>query len=103
MIAEANKVEISGVITELKPLRHTPAGIPVVEFRLRHVSERVEAGAKRKVEADIEALAFEAQARLVAAASLGRALTAEGFLSRKSRTSQKPVLHVTNIEFNEGH
>jgi len=97
----ANKVEISGVVTELKALRYTPAGVPVVEFRLRHESERTEAGAKRKVTAEIEAVAFEAQARLLAAGSLGRALTAEGFLCAKSRQSRKPVLHVTNIEFLE--
>ena len=103
MIEPTNRVEISGVITELKALRHTPAGIPVVEFRLRHASERAEAGARRKVEAEIEALAFEAQARLVAGAALGRALTAQGFLCAKSRTSKKPVLHATNIEFNEGN
>jgi primosomal replication protein N len=99
----ANKVEISGVITELKPLRHTPAGVPVVEFRLRHDSERAEAGARRKVEAEIEGLAFEAQARLLAGAALGRGLRAEGFLCAKSRRSKRPVLHVTNIEFVEGH
>jgi primosomal replication protein N len=98
----ANKVEISGVITELKPLRHTPA-VPVVEFRLRHDSERTEAGARRKVEAEIEGLAFEAQARLLAGAALGRGLKAEGFLCAKSRRSRRPVLHVTNIEFVEGH
>jgi primosomal replication protein N len=99
----ANKVEISGLITELKPLRHTPAGVPVVEFRLRHDSERAEAGARRKVEAEIEAVAFEAQARLLAGTALGRSLKAEGFLCAKSRRSKRPVLHVTNIEFVEGH
>ena len=102
MSVPANKVEISGVITELKSLRYTPAGVPVVEFRLRHDSERVEAGTARKVEAEIEALAFEAQARLLQAAGAGRALKAEGFLCAKSRRSKKPVLHVTNIEFVEG-
>jgi primosomal replication protein N len=99
----ANKVEISGVITEMKSLRYTPAGVPVVEFRLKHASERAEAGAQRKVEAEIEAVAFETQARLLSAAALGRTLKAEGFLCAKSRTSRKPVLHVTNIEFIEGN
>jgi primosomal replication protein N len=99
----ANRVEIAGVITELKALRYTPAGLPVVEFRLKHASERAEAGAQRKVEAEIEAVAFEAQARLLAAGALGRQLKAEGFLCAKSRTSRKPVLHVTNIEFIEGN
>ena len=98
----ANRVEISGVITGLDTLRHTPGGVPVVEFRLRHESERAEAGARRKVKAEIDAVAFEAQARLLAASALGRLLKAEGFLCAKSRNSNKPVLHVTNIEFMEG-
>ena len=67
MSEAVNRIEISGVITELQSLRYTPAGIPVVEFRLAHESERAEAGARRKVHAEIEAVAFEAQARLVAA------------------------------------
>ena len=91
------------MIAQLQPLRYTPAGIPVVEFRLRHESERDEAGARRKVEAVIDAIAFEAQARLLAQSALGRPLKAEGFLSVKSRRSSKPVLHVTNIEFIEGN
>jgi primosomal replication protein N len=98
-----NRLEISGVVTELKALRFTPAGVPVVEFRLRHESERAEAGATRRVEAEIDAIAFETQARLVAAATLGRTLKAEGFLCARNRRSKKPVLHVTNIEFVEGY
>jgi primosomal replication protein N len=106
----ANQVEISGVIIELKALRYTPAGLPVVEFRLRHASERAEAGGKRKVETELEAIAFDAQARLLAGGAggnapraLGRPLKLEGFLCAKSRRSKKPVLHVTNIEFVEGN
>ena len=98
-----NRLEISGVITELQSLRHTPAGIPVVEFRLAHESQRAEAGAHRRVHAEIDAVAFEAQARLLAAGPLGRLLKAEGFLCAKNRRSRKPVLHVTNIEFIEGN
>ena len=87
------------MVTGLQALRHTPAGVPVVEFRLKHESERAEAGARRKVSAEIDAVAFEAQARLLAAGPLGRLLKAEGFLCARSRQSKKPVLHVTNIEF----
>ncbi len=91
------------MVTELQSLRYTPAGIPVVEFRLAHASERAEAGATRKVNAEIDAVAFEAQARLLAGGKLGRLLKAEGFLCAKNRRSKKPVLHVTNIEFMEGN
>ena len=87
----------------MKPLRYTPAGVPVVEFRLKHESEREEAGTKRKVNAELDAIAFEAQARLLAASAMGRPVRAEGFLSAKSKHSAKPVLHVTNIEFLEGN
>jgi len=98
-----NRIEISGVVTELQSLRYTPAGIPVVEFRLAHDSMRAEAGVQRKVNAEIDAVAFEAQARLLAAGPMGRLLKAEGFLCAKNRRSKKPVLHVTNIEFIEGN
>jgi primosomal replication protein N len=99
---DANRVEISGKLVALGALRHTPAGIPVVEFRLSHESERAEAGTMRKVNAEIDAIAFESLARLVAAATLNGALKVEGFIAAKSRNSRKPVLHATRIEFMEG-
>ena len=98
----ANQVELCGVISQLGALRHTPAGVPVAEFRLKHDSERTEAGATRKVDIEIDAIAFQAQARLVAKSALGRPLKVEGFLCARSRRSRKPVLHVTKIEFIEG-
>jgi primosomal replication protein N len=87
---------------ELSALRYTPAGIPVVEFKLDHESEQDEAGTKRKVKAEISAVAFEAQARLVSKININSALKVKGFLSAKTRRSKKLVLHVTDIEFSEG-
>ena len=98
----ANRVELSGALIELDALRHTPAGIPVVEFRLRHESRRDEAGVERTVSAELEAIAFEAQANLVSGAPLGTPLHVRGFLCAKSRRSKKLVLHATHIEFVEG-
>jgi primosomal replication protein N len=99
---EANRVELSGTLAELGALRHTPAGIPVIEVRIRHESQAEEAGSRRKVEAEVEAIAFQTDARLLAAAAPGSALRAEGFLCAKSRRSKKLVLHLTKIEFTEG-
>jgi len=98
-LSGANRLEISGTVAELKGLRHTPAGIPVVEFRIRHESEVAHAGTPRKVNVEVEAIAFETLARLVAKSEPGRKVKAEGFLCARSRRSRKPVLHVTNIEF----
>ncbi len=83
-------------------MRYTPAGIAVVEFRLQHESEQDEAGRKRKVQAEVPAIAFEAQARLIAGSKLGRQARFKGFLAAKSRRSKRLVLHVSHIEFVEG-
>lgn len=100
-MASANRVVLSGRIVELDALRHTPAGVPVLSFRLSHESTQSEAGSERKVECEIAAMAFEREARLLAAAKLGGAVTVTGFLAAKSRTRRQPVLHATNIEFIE--
>ncbi|HEX6297995.1 MAG TPA: primosomal replication protein N [Burkholderiales bacterium] len=97
-----NRVELSGRLLELGALRYTPAGIPAIEFKLRHESDQGEAGSVRRVEAEIGGIAFEAQARLLAAAKLNTGLRLQGFLGAKSKRSKKLVLHVTDIEFIEG-
>ena len=97
-----NRVELSGRLLERGALRHTPAGLAALEFRLAHESEQDEAGTKRKVQAEIGAIAFEAQARLIAGRPLGSEVRIQGFLSAKSRRSKRLMLHVTDIEFVEG-
>ena len=97
-----NRVELSGRLLELGALRYTPAGLAALEFKLAHESEQDEAGAKRKVQAEIGAIAFETQARLIAGRPLGSGLRVEGFLSARSARAKKLVLHVTNVEFVEG-
>jgi hypothetical protein len=47
-------------------------------------------------------VAFEAVARLIAGAKLGKQAKLEGFLGTKSKRSKRLVLHVTHIEFIEG-
>ena len=83
-------------------MRYTPAGVAAVEFRLTHRSEQVEAGGRRAVEAEVGAVAFDTQAKLLAGRPLGSAVKVEGFLGAKSKRSKRLVLHVTNIEFIEG-
>jgi len=61
-----------------------------------------EAGVSRAVDAEIGAIAFDTQARLLAGARLNSELRLAGFLAAKSKRSKKLVLHVTQIEFVEG-
>ena len=83
-------------------LRYTPAGVAAIDFRIAHDSEQAEAGRNRKVEAEVHAVAFDAQARLMAQAKLNSQVSVQGFLAAKSKRSKRLVLHVTNIEFVEG-
>ena len=73
-----------------------------VEFKLGHESEQDEAGGKRTIQAEVSAVAFETQAKLLAGRPLGSSVRVEGFLGAKSKRSKRLVLHVTNIEFIEG-
>ena len=98
-MAQANRVTVSGRLIEMDALRHTPAGVPVMKFRLQHDSEQMEAGAVRKVSCEIAAVAFEREATLLAAAKLGSDVKVTGFLAAKSRTSRAVVLHATGVEF----
>ena len=83
-------------------LRYTPAGLAAVEFKLGHESQQDEAGGRRSIQAEVSAIAFETQAKLLAGRPLGSPVRVEGFLGAKSRRSKRLVLHVTNIEFIEG-
>jgi len=73
----------------------------VVEFKIDHQSEQDEAGGKRKVRAEISAVAFEAQAQLISRMEMNSQVKVKGFLSARTKRSKKLVLHVTNIEFVE--
>jgi len=87
---------------ELDALRYTPAGVPMLKFRLQHDSEQGEAGSARKVSCEIAAVAFEREAKLLAAAKPGSNVKVSGFLAAKSRSSRALVLHATEIEYKEG-
>ena len=73
-----------------------------MEFKLGHESQQDEAGARRSIQAEVSAIAFEAHARLLSGMPLGSPVRLEGFLGAKSKRSKRLVLHVTNIEFIEG-
>ena len=89
-------------MVELGALRYTPAGVAAVEFKLAHESQQDEAGGRRAIQAEVSAVAFETQARLLANAKLGSDLKVSGFIGAKSKRSKRLVLHVTHIEFIEG-
>jgi len=101
-LAQANRVVVSGRLIELDALRYTPARVAMLKFRLQHDSSQTEAGGERKVSCEIAAVAFEREAKLLAAAKLGSNVKVTGFLAARSRSSRTLMLHATEIEFGEG-
>ena len=101
--AAANLTQLSGRLLERGVLRHTPAGIAAIEFRLGHQSEQIEAESPRKVECEMSCVALGTPANLLADAPPGAALRVTGFLAARSLKSRAPVLHVQRIEFEEGN
>ena len=90
-----NAVSLRGTLAEIEPLRHTPAGLPLVNFKLAHRSTQVEAGYKRQVECDVTCVAMGEAATLLARLKQGAHLIVTGFLNRKNRMSAQLVLHAT--------
>lgn len=97
----ANRVEIAGVLLERGSLRYTPAGVPVVEFRITHVSEQGEAGTTRCIECELPCIAIGAPALLLREVPPGIGIGVTGFLAARSLKQKTLVLHATAIEFAE--
>ncbi len=97
----ANRTELTGRLLERGNLRYTPAGVPVIEFRIAHVSEQIEAGQTRRVECEIACVALGSIARIFGDTTPGIDLTANGFLASRSLKQKTLVMHVTEIKFAE--
>lgn len=97
-----NRLVIEARLVEIKPLRTTPAGVPVVECLLSHQSRQLEAGVERDVSCELKAVAMGEVARLMAAAVPGVQMRIEGFIAARSLKSRSPELHVNTVEFLEG-
>ena len=86
---------LSGELAAIEPLRYTPAGIPLLSFRLTHRSRQTEAGLKRQVECEMGGVAMAEVAVTMSRLKPGQAVKVSGFLNRKNRMSAQLVLHVT--------
>ncbi len=79
-------------------LRYTPAGIPILSFQLIHQSGQLEAGVPRLVELQIEAIAVGRTAQDMDQVAAGQTVKLEGFLTNRSKRSQRIVLHVNEFK-----
>jgi primosomal replication protein N len=98
----ANAVTLSGDITAIEALRHTPGGLPLVNVRLLHRSMQIEAGIERQTECEVGAVAIGEIASAVALFKTGDRVTVNGFLAAKRRMGAQLgtqlVLHIKEIK-----
>jgi len=95
-----NLVVLTGKLIERNELRHTPAGMAALNFRIGHVSEQVEAGGSRRVSLEIEGVALGEVAQKLSRAEQETEYRFEGFLAMRSKLSRQPVLHVNRFDLN---
>jgi primosomal replication protein N len=91
-----NQLVLQAEVAQIEPLRYTPAGIPLLSVVLRHVSDQVEAGMKRKVECEINAVVLGDLA--LKGLKLSTQIRVTGFLARRSLKSTQLVMHINHIE-----
>ncbi len=78
-------------------MRYTPAGLPALDFELKHESELSEDGQQRKVSVQIRSVAIGRVAHPLAAMELGGAGSFAGFLA-SARNGRGLLFHVTDFE-----
>ena len=93
----SNRCVIDGELLELDVLRYTPAGVPRISLKIRHVSTQQEAGISRQVQCDIPAVALGEAAQQVSRFQAGQSVRVEGFLAQRSLRIAQLVLHIDNI------
>ncbi len=95
---DRNKVVLVGKLIERGELRLTPAGLPVLNIRIAHLSEQAEAGRPRSVSLELDGVALGEMAEKLGRANAEAEFRFEGFLAPKNRLSRQTVLHVNKFD-----
>jgi primosomal replication protein N len=93
-----NRLDITGQVLELSPVRYTPAGIAVSEFLINSESEEVEAGQSRKVALQISVIAMGDLVQMASRLQLGTNIQIRGFLAPMRKDSPRFRLHAQLIK-----
>jgi primosomal replication protein N len=88
---------LTATLVERAALRYTPAGLPALDFSLRHESQVTQDGQPRKVSMEIRARAIGEITRMVSVLELGSEHGFAGFLASQ-RNGRGVVFHVTELD-----
>ena len=92
-----NRLVLAAQLVERRALRYTPAGLPALDFELKHESELSEDGQLRKVSMQIRSVAIGRITQDLAAMVLGGSASFAGFLA-SARNGRGLLFHVTAVE-----
>lgn len=105
--ANLNSWCLTAQLAEMAALRFSPAGIPAIDCVLQHQSELMEAGALRKVQVQLKAVAIGPVAEQLNRQALGVQAQFKGFLGSANRTrpgmgrSNSVVFHIQSFVIND--
>ncbi len=88
---------LTATLVERAALRYTPAGLPALDFSLRHESQVSQDGQPRKVSVEIRARAIGQIVQQVSALELGSEHGFAGFVASQ-RNGRGVVFHVTELD-----
>lgn len=88
-----NDVWIEGVVTGIEPLRFTPAGFPVIKFKLFHESVQIENGVERSIAVMLDVSAVGDVTKSISSDITQGKIRVRGFLALSNRRSKQPTLH----------
>jgi len=92
-----NQVVISGELISLEGVRYTPAGVARVALTLSHSSQQSESNGSRRIQCEVNALAFAEVADKATQFAVGQNVVVRGFLAQQSIRSRQLVLHINDI------
>ena len=84
-------------LVERRALRYTPAGLPALDFELKHESQLSEDGQPRKVSMEMKAVAIGAITKVLNPLPLGSTGLFAGFVT-SARNGRGLMFHVTTVE-----
>lgn len=93
-----NRVQLRLILSEVQPIRYTPAGLSVLDLVLRHQSEVIEAAHPRKLDFELEARAIGDVAEALSRLELGSFVEVEGFLNSTRKNSRRLILHIQGFK-----
>ena len=91
-----NRLVLSAQLVERGALRYTPAGLPALDFALRHESQVTQDGQPRKVSMEIKARAVGEITKALLGLEIGSSHGFAGFLGSQ-RNGRGIVFHVTEL------